>query len=226
MLPSTTLPPLAVNASSWRMHKLGQPISPLEVALNGSQAQHAVGDEGLTVDSADGRHRLRIMCAGRAGAGIGWCRLLSAVRTRAWAAVELAGAGAAARRPSHRPWHPACTAGAPRSSLDAAVVSPGQPTPFPSLRDPPDLRHGMAHCLCNNVWGAFCRALAAPARTSPDGAAAGGVLGRTAVGSRALAPPSSRALAPPSLSPRHQLRDVVPLPARRLQHAFPLPAAT
>ena len=58
--PPARFPPAAVNASTWRMHKLGQPISPLEVALNGSQAQHAVGDDGLTVDSADGRHRLRI----------------------------------------------------------------------------------------------------------------------------------------------------------------------
>lgn len=59
--PPPTWAASAVNASTWRMHKLGQPISPLEVALNGSQAQHAVGDEGLTVESADGRHRLRIM---------------------------------------------------------------------------------------------------------------------------------------------------------------------
>jgi hypothetical protein len=91
--------PESVNTSSWRMYKLGQPISPLEVLRNGSQAQHAVGDEGVSVDSADGRRRLFIR------------------------------------------------------SLDAAMVSPGRPTPFPSLRDPPELRQGMAHCLANNIWG-------------------------------------------------------------------------
>jgi hypothetical protein len=50
----------AVNASSWLMYKLGQPISPLEVMLNGSHALHAVGDEGVSVDSADGSQRLYI----------------------------------------------------------------------------------------------------------------------------------------------------------------------
>lgn len=68
-IPSLQSPgPVAVNASSWRMYKLGQPISPLEVVRNGSQAQHAVGDEGVSVDSADGRRRLFIRCGG-AGAG-------------------------------------------------------------------------------------------------------------------------------------------------------------
>lgn len=51
-----------MNVSSWRLYKLGQPISPLEVVLNGSQAMHAVGDEGVSVDSADGATRLHIRC--------------------------------------------------------------------------------------------------------------------------------------------------------------------
>lgn len=38
-------------------------------------------------------------------------------------------------------------------SLDAALVSPGNPTPFPSLTRPPDLSQGMSFCLHNNVWG-------------------------------------------------------------------------
>ena len=33
------------------------------------------------------------------------------------------------------------------------MVSPGRPTPFPSVRDPPELRQGMAYCLTNNIWG-------------------------------------------------------------------------
>ncbi|KAL4451756.1 hypothetical protein ABPG75_007418 [Micractinium tetrahymenae] len=50
----------AVNTSSWRLYKLGQPISPMEVVFNGSQALHAVSDEGVSVDSADGATRLHI----------------------------------------------------------------------------------------------------------------------------------------------------------------------
>jgi len=49
-----------VNASSWLMYKLGQPMSPMDVILNGSQAMHAVGDEGVSVDSADGSTRMYI----------------------------------------------------------------------------------------------------------------------------------------------------------------------
>lgn len=46
------------------MHKLGQPISPLEVIANGSHSLHAVGDDGISVLTADGRARLRIRWAG------------------------------------------------------------------------------------------------------------------------------------------------------------------
>jgi hypothetical protein len=49
-----------VNASTWLLYKLGQPISPLEIIRNGSHALHAVSDEGVSVDSADGRRRLSI----------------------------------------------------------------------------------------------------------------------------------------------------------------------
>ena len=38
-------------------------------------------------------------------------------------------------------------------SLDAALVSPGQPTPFPNVRHLPDLEEGMSFCLTNNIWG-------------------------------------------------------------------------
>ncbi|EFN55987.1 hypothetical protein CHLNCDRAFT_145354 [Chlorella variabilis] len=90
---------LPVNSSTWLMWKLGQPISPLEVIRNGSHGLHAVGDEGISVDSADGRRRLHIR------------------------------------------------------SLDAAVVSPGRHTPFPSLSVPPELLYGASYCLSNNIWG-------------------------------------------------------------------------
>lgn len=42
------------------MHKLGQPVSPLDVVLNGSHSMHAVGQEGVSVGSADGTARLHI----------------------------------------------------------------------------------------------------------------------------------------------------------------------
>ena len=52
----------AVDPDSWGMHKLGGLISPLEVMLNGSQAQHAVGLEGVRVLSRDHSQQLRIRC--------------------------------------------------------------------------------------------------------------------------------------------------------------------
>lgn len=42
----------AADPGSWLMHKLGQPVSPLDVALNGSQAMHAVDDDGVAVMGA------------------------------------------------------------------------------------------------------------------------------------------------------------------------------
>ena len=41
--------PAVVDPQSWTMSKLGSPISPLEVVLNGSQSMHAVDDEGIWV---------------------------------------------------------------------------------------------------------------------------------------------------------------------------------
>ncbi len=38
-------------------------------------------------------------------------------------------------------------------SLDAALVSPGAPIPFPVTRTKPDLSKGMAYNLANNIWG-------------------------------------------------------------------------
>lgn len=38
-------------------------------------------------------------------------------------------------------------------SLDAALVSPGEPIPFPVTRSKPDLSKGMAYNLANNIWG-------------------------------------------------------------------------
>lgn len=38
-------------------------------------------------------------------------------------------------------------------SLDAALVSPGNPTPFPNVRHLPELEKGVSFCLHNNVWG-------------------------------------------------------------------------
>jgi hypothetical protein len=38
-------------------------------------------------------------------------------------------------------------------SWDAALVSPGAPTPFPNGARPPDLLQGMHFNLANNVWG-------------------------------------------------------------------------
>ena len=40
------------DAASWQMYKLGRAVSPLEVVFNGSQAMHAVSDEGISVSGA------------------------------------------------------------------------------------------------------------------------------------------------------------------------------
>lgn len=39
-----------VDIVSWTMSKMGSPISPLEVVLNGSQSMHAVDDDGILVE--------------------------------------------------------------------------------------------------------------------------------------------------------------------------------
>ena len=38
-------------------------------------------------------------------------------------------------------------------TLDAALVSPGEPTPFPNVITRPDLVKGMSFNLANNIWG-------------------------------------------------------------------------
>ena len=40
-----------------------------------------------------------------------------------------------------------------RRSLDAALVSPGEPWALPRLSTQPDMEEGMAFNLVNNVWG-------------------------------------------------------------------------
>lgn len=55
--------PQAVNTNSWLMYKLGRPVSPLDVVHNGSHSLHAVGDEGIAVQTTSGMS-LRIRWAG------------------------------------------------------------------------------------------------------------------------------------------------------------------
>jgi len=38
-------------------------------------------------------------------------------------------------------------------TLDTALVSPGEPTPFPNGLQPPAMSQGMHFNLVNNVWG-------------------------------------------------------------------------
>ncbi|KAL4420038.1 hypothetical protein ABPG77_001288 [Micractinium sp. CCAP 211/92] len=90
--------PAALHPSTWALHKLGQPISPLEVILNGSRSLHAVGDEGVSVQTSGG----------------GVLRIVS---------------------------------------LDAALVSPGEPWAIPRVSVQPDMEGGMAFNLVNNLWG-------------------------------------------------------------------------
>jgi hypothetical protein len=50
----------AVNATGWAMYKLHSPVSPLDVARNGSHGMHAVTHEGVGVPSGDGRVELAV----------------------------------------------------------------------------------------------------------------------------------------------------------------------
>jgi len=199
----------AADAGSWRMMKLGQPVSPTDVLRNGSQAMHAVDDDGVLVAGA-GAHaweRLQIrrgaeappgrLCLRGPGHAQDTCTprgvaaqtySLRAIRNPS--SAQLAGrlavlqylpetastrthampgvsdhmlaalsASQAAPLPLHRPR--ACllelTALARGRSLDAALMSPGRRTPFPTL-DPAyvDMSQGVSFCLANNIWGTNC----------------------------------------------------------------------
>ena len=56
--------PAVADPESWTMYKLGHPVSPSNVMLNGSQSQHAVSREGVSIssqpDSKDQRELLTI----------------------------------------------------------------------------------------------------------------------------------------------------------------------
>ena len=106
------------------MYKLGQPISPLEVMRNGSYAQHAVGDEGVSVDSTDGTRRLFI----RWGQG----RLTAMANAIAHSAQTCMFGRLAIMRPALRPWQPNRT-----MWLHAAHPTYTSPHPTPPHPTPP-----------------------------------------------------------------------------------------
>lgn len=64
--PATRLPeaswlswnPVVDDPTAWRMDKLGQPVSPLDVLARGGRSLHAVGRGGVTYDGPDGALRL------------------------------------------------------------------------------------------------------------------------------------------------------------------------
>lgn len=37
--------------------------------------------------------------------------------------------------------------------MDTALVSPGEPNPFPNVKVKPDMSKGVSFCLANNIWG-------------------------------------------------------------------------
>ena len=73
--------------------------------------------------------------------------------------AALSASQAAPLLPLHRPRAGLLefTALARGRSLDAALVSPGRRTPFPTV-DPAyvDMSQGMSFCLANNIWGTNC----------------------------------------------------------------------
>ena len=148
--------PRAADAATWRMSKLGSPVGPLEVIYNGSFSQHAVGDEGVAVKAAGvaSWEALNIRCVSHTGKPSSHARVCSSVhlvKTMCTAGLEVSRAmwaiqGFERKGVTH------CLIWRCRS-LDAALVSPGKPTPFPNVRHAPDLAHGMAFNLANNIWG-------------------------------------------------------------------------
>eukprot|EP00887_Chlorella_sp_A99_P001854 scaffold19.g1854.t1 len=118
-----------VDPASWLLYKLGRPISPLEVILNGSRSLHAISDEGVTVTAA---------AAAAAAGPSSWL----AAGARAPPGGGGAGGGAAVAAPPRLRIH----------SLDAALVSPGRPTPFPNLDEQLAMEEGVSFALTNNIW--------------------------------------------------------------------------
>ncbi|WP_318615687.1 DUF5054 domain-containing protein [Sporosarcina sp. YIM B06819] len=47
------------NPYRWQMHKLGEPISPYNVVVNGNRSMHALSREGLTYSGTEGRVAIR-----------------------------------------------------------------------------------------------------------------------------------------------------------------------
>ncbi|KAL6758170.1 hypothetical protein V8C86DRAFT_1553898 [Haematococcus lacustris] len=121
----------AVDPTSWRLHKLGTTVGLGEVVANGSQALHAVGDEGVTVRASSPARRTIAQAGGST----------SRHTLHTLAAQTLDGSGP---RPQLR-----------MSSLDAALVSPGWPSALPNPSPGPlaVAEAGVSFCLVNNVWG-------------------------------------------------------------------------
>ncbi len=66
----------AAAAHTWRMYKLGHPVDPMDVVVNGSKSLHAVSDEGVSVDSIDGAQQLTIqyvLCKATIGCCVRTC---------------------------------------------------------------------------------------------------------------------------------------------------------
>ncbi len=49
-----------MDIDSWKLSKLDQPISPMEVVYNGSQSMHAVDDKGVMMKAQDHAQALQI----------------------------------------------------------------------------------------------------------------------------------------------------------------------
>ena len=55
--------PVVAEPDRWRMDKLGQPVSPLDVVRRGGRSLHGVGDGGLTYDGPEGSLRIQTLDA-------------------------------------------------------------------------------------------------------------------------------------------------------------------
>lgn len=131
------------------MYKMGQPVSPLDVMLNGSQSQHAVSPEGISIASFPSGSGCREVLT------IGYAKALPELWKSKCPMAMFRLIKTVARRMQDKSIRSRFEIIARMScrSMDALLVSPGEASPFPVVNRKPDMKQGMAYNLLNNIWG-------------------------------------------------------------------------
>lgn len=128
--------PLALEANSWRLHKLATQVSPYDVVRNGSQSLHAVSEEGGVSVRSGPCSALNL----DADSSLPWSSRRRLLTSSSRQTSELRGDA------------PACET-LRLKSLDVPLVGVGAPFAMPSPDRQPDMSQGVSWNLVNNVWG-------------------------------------------------------------------------